>query len=223
VTPPRTGSAADVPLASFGWAIERCPDFEGAGCTNAIDDCGDIPACLRCLSNAAVGQAVGLAYGSLTPGPSFDLKQCQQRLSTEMARLFRVTSKALQKCEGRVRRGVIPGPCPDAAVTAPLIAAVQARLNLAICRTCGGDDRDCGGGDDFSPATIGFPSRCPAATLRGGASCEGPVTTVAQLASCLGCVTEAAADCLDAAASLGNAPYPEECRVPSGCAARRRT
>lgn len=214
-----TGTAADVPLASFGWAIDRCPDFEGLGCTNAIDDCGDIPECIRCLSNAAVGQAVDLAHGSLTPSPGFDLRQCQRSLSAEMARLFRVTSKALQKCEGRVRRGVIPGPCPDADVAAPMIAAARDRLMLGICRNCGGDDRVCGGFDDFSPAMIGFPSRCPAATPRGGPSCEGPVSTVAQLASCLGCVTETAAGCLDAAASLGNAPYPEECRVPSGCSA----
>src|SRR5262245_36809190 len=40
------GGGDDESLAAIGWNVGSCPDFEGAGCTNAIGDCAGIVACL---------------------------------------------------------------------------------------------------------------------------------------------------------------------------------
>lgn len=105
--------------------------------------------------------------------------------------------------------GTLPGPCPAPGTQA------------AICRLCGGADRGCdaavgsvpgtGGSDDFSAAEIGFAASCSDVTVPGGASCEGTVTTLADVAACVRGASDFAAACLDLSAVPAHATYPAVC------------
>lgn len=213
-----TGDDADVPLASVGWDLGACPDFEGTGCTNPIGDCADIAECLGCIGAAAAGQAVALPYGSLvlpTRDTAPELNKCQKMLGRAAVKFLRKKSVALEMCEDRVRRGASTGPCPDARAAEKIAAAEQGKIKK-ICAQCGGADRLCGGGDDFTPSAIGFPAACPSVTVPGGASCAGAVTTLDELVACVDCVMEFKADCLDAISALDLGTYPAECVAPPG-------
>ena len=53
------------PPAGLGWPA-TCPNFESNAdpdCSAAITDCGDIAACIGCVGEAAVDQAIALYYG----------------------------------------------------------------------------------------------------------------------------------------------------------------
>src|SRR4051794_35199796 len=58
------GTADDDSLASIGWSMGTCPNFETAGCTNAISNCTGVGDCLACVDEAAVDQAISLYYGA---------------------------------------------------------------------------------------------------------------------------------------------------------------
>ncbi|HEY2385461.1 MAG TPA: hypothetical protein VGK30_00750 [Candidatus Binatia bacterium] len=79
--------------------------------------------------------------------------------------------KLLQKCnEALVKKGLPVGSCPDQK-TSDKIATTLAKADAAIVRACAGKDKVCGtGGDDDTPAAIGFPSNCP--NFEGG-TCNG--------------------------------------------------
>src|SRR5207237_137108 len=68
------GTGDDPTLASIGWNIGQCPDFENHGCNNAITNCGGVTSngqgitdCLVCIDEAAVDQAMNLYYDNLQP------------------------------------------------------------------------------------------------------------------------------------------------------------
>lgn len=213
-----TGKDADVPLTDVGWNVATCPDLEGTGCTNAIADCNDIVTCLACVGVAAANQASDVYYGSLalpTQGIDRVLNKCQLTVGKEAVKFLRKRSIALQKCEGRVRRGTSAAPCPDAKATEQIAGAEQAKVKR-ICALCGGGDKTCGGGDDFTSADIGFLPTCPSVTIPGGASCAGAITTLDELIACVDCVTEFKTDCVDALSALAFTTYPTECVAPPG-------
>ena len=69
---------------------------------------------------------------------------------------------------------------------------------------------------DLTPAEIGFAETCPdVAVPPNGAHesvrCGGAVSTLADLVSCVGCVTESKVDCMSRARAPQLAPYPIEC------------
>ncbi len=202
----------DDSLASIGWNGGACPEFESAGCTNAITSCDGIGECLACADEAGVDQAISLYYDALAPTSDGDVSACQRAIGKEATKFFKTKSKALEKCEDGVVKGASAGPCPDAKAGAK-IASAHAKEIDKICRACGGDDRACGGSDDLAPSTIGFGATCPAVTVPGGASCGGSVATLQDLVTCVDCVTEFKADCLDALAVPGVRPYPPECHA----------
>ena len=119
--------------------------------------------------------------------------------------------------------------------TAEKIAKAESKKIKKICRQCGGPSKTCdatvtlinpGGpvsipgipnGDDFTAAAIGFPATCSAVTVppvssRPATLCGRQVTTLADLITCVDCVTEFKVDCIDAAARPQFGSYPCECR-----------
>ena len=193
-------------LASIGWDIGTCPDFESLGCVNPINDCDDIGTCLACINEAAVDQAIALYYGALAPStPGDDLNKCQITIGKEAETYLAKQSKALQKCQDQRIKGVHGDVCPNPAADPgtpsrkafDAIDKAESKMWLKICKTCGGADRTCDGVGDFTAAQIGFSASCPAVMAPGGASCAGVVTTVANIFSCVDCVDDFKAFCMD--------------------------
>jgi hypothetical protein len=191
-------------------------------CNAAIGDrdCGDVAACLGCVGGAAADRLIALPYdvSPADPKAAKSLNACQQTIGKRTAKLFTATSKALQSCWRKVIDGKIPGPCPDAADAVAAIVEAQSQFDRAIAKACCGKNKRCNAGDagadrDFDPvADIGFPARCRDVTIPGGPSCDGAITDVQSLTSCVHCATEFEVSCVTAAEFPAVvAPYPPEC------------
>src|SRR6185295_9390606 len=63
------GDDDDVTAPPISWPA-ACPDFEGTGCSNPIQNCNDVADCLVCINEKAVDQAVDLYYGALQANQS---------------------------------------------------------------------------------------------------------------------------------------------------------
>ena len=201
----------DVPLAAIGWNVGVCPNFEGGSCSNAIDDCSDVSACLVCVGSAAVDQAMALYYADADlAATNPEVIGCQRAIGKAGEKFFATKVKALQRCEDRVLVGVSAGPCPDGAAAAKIAKAEQKKI-ASICRSCGGADRQCGSADDLAPATIGFTPSCPDVTVPGGPACAAAVSVLGNVVACVDCVTEFKADCVDAISVPRVKSYPSEC------------
>ncbi len=203
----------------LGWPAQ-CPNFENGTCTNAIgtDDCTGIADCLQCIGEAAVDQAIARYFGDLAPtNPKTDkaLNKCQQRIGAEAVKFLATKSKALSKCwkesleHGDVKNCTPPGDAKAAAT----IAKAADKRDEAICHACGGKDKSCDGNTDFTPAQIGFTGTCDAVTVPGsGDVCNAaPVTDLAGIVDCVGCVTEFKVDCFDRATVPQFGALPSEC------------
>lgn len=197
-------------LASIGWDVGTCPDFESAGCNSPIANVDDVSDCLFCVNRVAVDQALGLYYGALTPAPNPSLRACQKMIGSSAGPFFEKKTQALARCELRDLSGDIAGPCPGDPKTDETIAALASRMTRSICSKCGGGA--CGGGNDRLPSEIGFSTSCPNVTLPGGASCgDDMIESLSELVACVNCVTEFKVDCLDALAAPTVKAYPPEC------------
>src|SRR5204862_4406488 len=109
-------------------------------------DCNDVVDCVTCVGEAAVDQAVTLAYDAQTPSvPGTVLNTCQVRIGKTMSRFFAAKAQALAKCEDKVLKGGFAGPCPDAAKTLPKITRAADKVVTDVCKACGGGDHACGG------------------------------------------------------------------------------
>ncbi|MCC6763832.1 MAG: hypothetical protein IT293_04135 [Deltaproteobacteria bacterium] len=183
-------------LDEYGWNITNCPGFEGA-CTNAITDCDDIPACIQCIGEASVTQAMDLYYPPNRPSSvgNKTLNKCQATLGKAALTFFNAKSKALAKCWGtKVKK---TANCPADAQAK--IDAARAKLDKALAKACVGLDN----------STVGLPAGCLAV-----ASCGAPVSSLIDVGNCTECVTEFKVDCPDRASSVSvGAPYPAECLV----------
>ncbi len=211
----------DVPLGVVGWS-GPCPDLEGKGCSNAIDDCNGIATCVSCIGDVAVDQAIGLYYDALQPTDpkSKDkrekaLNKCQAVIGKAGATFLAAQSKALQKCWDGKNKGKI-NDCPDVKA-GDGISKAAVKLTKSINGACGGKDKQPGGdGDnaDFTPMEIGFPATCMDVDFPGFiTSCSGAVTDLQSLVGCVTCVTRFKAGCADRAGALGLGTYPSECNV----------
>ncbi len=211
------GTADDDTLASIGWNIGTCPNFESGTCNAAIANCGDISACLSCIGEAATDRAVGISYDALiasNPKTQKELNKCQVAIGKATKDFFIAKSKALAKCWGKVNSNKATNPCPvpGDGKAAAAIAKAETKKRATICKACGGADKLCNGVGDIAPATIGFPAQCPASTIPGGASCAGAVTVLSDLVDCVDCINEFAVDCADrSAVPAFVSPYPAEC------------
>ena len=206
--------ADDQSLASIGWDLGTCPNFEDGSCDNAIADCTDVATCLSCIADHAVTQAIATSYAALQPTTSADkeLRKCQVAIGKAASRYLEARAKSFARCWSIVHKAGA-GPCPDATTIIALHKAEQQKVD-AITSACGGKDRTAGTADDLTPAQIGFPASCPGVTRPGEESCARPVTTLPDLIECVDCVGAFASDCADrAAVPVFASPYPAECNV----------
>lgn len=148
--------------------------------------------------------------------------RCRSAVAKLGALHARVALAALARCETHVVAGKLPGSTDCA--TDPKAAAARAKAALkverGIAKHCGGADGACGsGGDDDALAAIGWDlGACPG--LAG--SCTGALADCGDVATCLRCVNEAAAeqvrtlawDALDLASPSGSAL--ERCQAAIG-------
>jgi hypothetical protein len=213
------GSADDDSLTSIGWDVGRCPDFEGVGCAGPIASGSDVGRCLTCVGAAAAEQLVELAAGAGNPAPRGSvLERCQVAIGKQAERYVSAASRALRRCWDARNANRHANACPEPGDgrAAPALARVEARNVERICAACGGRDRSCGGGDDLTPAQIGFAATCPAVQVPGGTACARPVATLQDLADCMGCLARFEVSCTDRLAVPFFASYPAECNPPSG-------
>jgi hypothetical protein len=203
------------PLSAIGWDTGICPGFGNNACRNAIADCSDVAACLDCIASGATDQAVSLYYEGLDPnaGVAPELRKCQAAIGKKASGFVKAKLSAQKKCLAAVAKGKSAGPCPDAPALAAITKAHE-KLRGALCKTCGGADADCGGGDDLVPATIGFPAICPDVTVPGGSACGGPIADLDDLVTCVACVSDHDRACISAASAPWAAAVPGECFVP---------
>lgn len=208
------GGGDDLPLAAIGWNIGRCPTIPGATCGRTIASCADVSTCLACIARGGVGQVTGLAYDLLSPTApeAKTLRKCQATIGKAAVKLVSAQSASLGACWRSVEKGKATAPCPDPGdgKARTKIDAAVAKLEKAICKACGGADKQCGGGDDVSRSAIGFPNTCPSF---GG--CVRPVSSLADVVTCVACVTGAGVDCPDRAAVPSLATYPAPCPAPT--------
>ena len=224
------GGGNDEPLAGIGWNVGSCPDFHGAGCTNAIGDCTDIVDCLACVDTAAVASTLTLSYDALdlASPPGSTLERCQTELGREAARYRAATLKALASCWRAVGKGTATAPCPAPGdgKAAATIAKAKAGAIGKICKACGGDDRACdgtvgpipgsGGTDDLAPASIGFTAACPSVARPSGGTCGAPIGDLSDVVTCLDCVVDVASECVGTLAVPWGAAYPAACSATPG-------
>jgi hypothetical protein len=212
-----------------------CPDFEGTGCSFAINDCGDIAQCMECIGETAVDQGIELFYDAMidtNPVTQKDLNKCQQTIGKETTKFLLAKEKALAKCwDGRLNgKHSNACPFPGDGKTQPAIDKAELKKIEKICKACGGADKLCdntvtgpngtvvigsGGADDLAVVAIGFPLSCTAVTIpASGQDCagDGSVDTLAELVECVDCVSEFKVDCIDAARTPEFQTYPCECR-----------
>jgi hypothetical protein len=229
-----TGKNADDLPAAIGFP-SVCPGFAGSACTNALADCNDIARCLECINEEASAQAIDLYYRHLaSTNRQRAVSKCQRAIGKEAVKFATARSKALARCWNAVNVGQATAPCPvpGDGKTFATIQKAETALAKKLCAACGGHDRQCddavtvpsgqvsrngpviagsGGSDDLAASDIGFAPTCDSVTMPGGATCGGPVTTLAELVECVGCVTEFDADCIDLGAAQSFVDYPLEC------------
>jgi hypothetical protein len=221
------GGVDDDPLAAIGWDLGTCPDPHGSGCSNALADCDDVAACLRCSIDAASERARALYFDELIPSADSDLISCQRTIGKATAKFLAARSKALATCWDKVIKGQATAPCPapgDGKAEAK-IAKAESKKVAKICKACGGDDRGCdgdvgvfpgtGGSDDLTPGAIGFAASCPDVTVPGASgTCGGGIATLADLVTCVDCATAFEVDCADRLAVPWSQLLPAECEAP---------
>jgi hypothetical protein len=199
---------------SLGWPT-KCPNLARGDCANAITHCGDIATCVACTTRSAAEQTRALAYDDLALPSSGALEKCQGTIGKATLAFLAAHRKALQKCWDARIRGKHGDACVPPAVAdgkyQDAIGKAEAKKLKAICKACGGADRVCGTPDDLTPAAIGFPASCPAATIPGGTACGGPVDTLTDLATCVDCLAAFQSTCVDRLALPGFTPYPSAC------------
>ena len=230
-----TPAGNDTP-ASLGWP-SQCPNFEGGSCNNAIMNCGDIATCVSCIVRNAVNQANTVIHDdlSLPTVKGSALNKCQAALSKETNKFMAAKSKALQGCWDSRLQAKHTAVCPDGTISdtkSPArkafdaIAKAETKKVAAICKACGGADKECGGGDDLAVAAIGFGATCPMVDVPQGELCGDIATnTVQGIVDCVDCVAEYKIDCSDRAAvqaalpapgaTTENLPYPADCGNPT--------
>ncbi|MCC6848371.1 MAG: hypothetical protein IT294_07715 [Deltaproteobacteria bacterium] len=206
----RCGTADDPPLAAVAWP-GVCPELEGSGCATVLAGCGDVPACVACLGDTAVGRGVALVYAPFVAADAKTQKaivRCQKALATAATALAGARLAMGARClDGRLA-GMHAAPCPlpgDGRAAAKL-AKARAKAEAGVCKACGGADKRCGGGDDLARELVGVASACPGIGL-----CDTAIASFADAVACFDCSAAARIDCALAGAAPGLADYPEAC------------
>jgi hypothetical protein len=195
-----------------------CPNAQGP---NGVATCNTILVtsktaegdCLACLGEEHAQESARASYGAFVDASADKvLSKCQASIGKGAAGFFVARSKSLAKCQAGVLGGKLTGPCPSGdQKTVDAIAKAQDKMAATICKGCGGADKLCDGVDDYTAAAIGFPANCPRFQVDGGLG--GPVTTLAELLSCLVDQNVGRTDCTDAQAL----PNEAEAGLPGQC------
>lgn len=128
--------------------------------------------------------------------------RCRRAVSKETAKLAQVRAKILTSCELGKLKGRHDDPCPDSAGTGPgrraadELAKAVSKFEAKIARTCGGDDRTCGGNltGEVPPWLMQFPAACPGMLAGGDPLCTQTINDCSDLATCLECLQRTAVD-----------------------------
>ncbi|MCC6764570.1 MAG: hypothetical protein IT293_07895 [Deltaproteobacteria bacterium] len=206
----RCGTADDPSLAAIAWP-GACPELEGSGCTAALAGCGDVPACVACLADAAIGRGVALAYAPFAAADAKTQKavvRCQKAVAGAATALAAARLAAGARClDGRLA-GTHSAPCPlpGNGKAAAKLAKARAKAEAAVCKACGGVDKRCGGGDDLARELVGTAPACPEVGL-----CDTAIASFVDVVACFDCSAAARIDCALAGAAPGVADYPAAC------------
>ena len=151
------------------------------------------------------------------------LELCKQKVGVAAAKFYDTKRNALAKCEdGVLKNG--SGTCPDANATATINAATT-KLSTDIVKACGGKDKAFGGSGaanlDFPADAIGSLFNCNNFTVPGGAQCagvsgRGPISSLQDLVTCIGCVTEFKVDCVNRLVTPSEGAVFPECNPVCG-------
>ncbi len=202
----------DVALATIGFPA-TCPDLEGGGCASPLASCADVPACLACLADVAVARGVALAYAPLAvadPQSEKAVVRCQKALTAAATALTDARVAVDARCLTARLKGKHAETCPfpGDGSAGPKLAKVRAKAERAVCKACGGADKQCGGGDDLARELVGSAPACP-----GVGTCDTAIAGFADVVACFACTSAARADCALAAAAPSVAAYPAGCAV----------
>ena len=132
-----------------------------------------------------------LAIAVCAPDASAQVSKCQRAIAKANSQFLQARVKALSKCEQAVVKSGT-GTCPDDKANAS-IAKAETKLASAIGKSCGGDDKICGGvtTNEFTPGDLGWPATCPDLERAG---CENAISDCNGIATCLSCVAGVASD-----------------------------
>jgi hypothetical protein len=141
----------------------------------------------------SVGIAL-FAAAVCVPSASAETVKCQRTIAKASSQFVQAKVKALSKCNGAVIKNG-SGSCPDQK-TSDAITKASTKLSSAIGKSCGGDDKVCGGDltHEDLPATLGWPALCPDFDRSAAPACTGPINNCGDIAACVECVGESAVD-----------------------------
>lgn len=108
--------------------------------------------------------------------------KCQQAISAAAQKYEDARAKTIQKCEEAKVKGKLPLTTECGATTAPpndqktldKITSADGKRAAAIAKSCGGANKQFGGGDDIALSAINWDGRVPACDLgeRDGLACQ---------------------------------------------------
>lgn len=137
---------------------------------------------------------------TVTPTPLRDVAiahKCASAIAKSSAAFTQAEVTALQQCEAKILAGKLSGVCPDDdPKTQDKLAAANQKLKSAIAKACGGKNKLCSPTDtgpdaDVLRSDVGFPSMCPG--FEGDCTTTVAESGCGDIATCLGCIGEAAA------------------------------
>jgi hypothetical protein len=160
------------------------------------------------MRSAGVRLVLAVLVATLAPPAHAEPAACRLTVARESTRFSQAARDALQRCEASVLAGILPHgtDCATESGANTAIAAAAFKLDKRITARCCGADHTCGTADDDTPASIGWTSAsCPDVTHRG---CTNAVAHPGDIATCIACEGEAAADTIVelAAGRLAGAP-----------------
>lgn len=141
----------------------------------------------------SVGIAL-LAAAVCVPSAGAETVKCQRTIAKASSQFVQAKVKALSKCNGAVIKNG-SGSCPDQK-TSDAITKARTKLTSAIGKSCGGDDKVCGGNltNEDTPASLGWPALCPDFDRSAAPACTGPINNCGDIAACVECAGESAVD-----------------------------
>jgi hypothetical protein len=179
--------------APNGLGAAACPGL-GGQCQfsfSALDDGvrgndNDYTDCMLCMGDTATNDMIGVEYASTTAAPMSPLVElCQATIGKTGVKFEDKKLKLLQTCRKGQNLGKVVGSCPDTK-TAAKIAKEVAKVGTGVASKC--TDAQVASPD---PAGLGLT-----ACAGPPASCQAPIGSAADAATCVSCTHEQYVDCL---------------------------